>query len=182
MEDLARLVARSMARHGMDIPVDHRRLQWSKWFRCESSFDLLLVPSKPGLFALAEEIVAPGETPVAAGKRMLAIFQVSEAGDLGIAMVRLFAPGTALSARLAVGRIFARYTVIEDASQRSSAHAALQRWLAASAETASGMIGDHNLQPVPAAPVLDHEASLAGRSGPNETKGIQRPSSLPAGF
>src|SRR5579884_2868304 len=76
MEGLTRLVAESMARLGLEPAVDHRRLQWSLWFRCESSFDLLLIPAKPGLFAVGEEILAPGELPVASGKRMLAIIQV----------------------------------------------------------------------------------------------------------
>jgi len=57
MEDLTRLVTESMARHGFDRPLDYRRLQWSRWFRCESHHSLLFVPSKPGVFALAEEIM-----------------------------------------------------------------------------------------------------------------------------
>jgi hypothetical protein len=59
MEGLTRLVVESMSRHGFDRPLDYRRLQWSRWFRCESPHSLLLIPSKPGLVALAEEIV-PG--------------------------------------------------------------------------------------------------------------------------
>ena len=55
MEGIAHMVSASMARHGFATQVDHNRLQWSKWSRCESSFGVLLVPSKPGLFALAEE-------------------------------------------------------------------------------------------------------------------------------
>ena len=51
--------------------LDHRRLQWSKWFRsCESSFSVLLAPCQPGIFALGEEIVSGG----AGSKRMLALF------------------------------------------------------------------------------------------------------------
>jgi hypothetical protein len=46
-----------MARHGFDRPLDYRRLHWSRWFRCESHHSLLFVPSKPGVFALAEEIM-----------------------------------------------------------------------------------------------------------------------------
>jgi hypothetical protein len=57
MEALTRLVSDSLARHGLDRPVDPRRLQWSRWFRCDSPHSLLVVPSKPGIFALAEEIV-----------------------------------------------------------------------------------------------------------------------------
>src|SRR5258708_33350675 len=57
MEGLTRLVAESLARHGFDRPVDYRRLNWSRWFRCESPHSLLFVPSKPGVFAIAEEIM-----------------------------------------------------------------------------------------------------------------------------
>jgi len=60
MEALTRLVADSLARYGLDRPVDPRRLQWSRWFRCDSPHSLLVVPSKPGIFALAEEVVAFG--------------------------------------------------------------------------------------------------------------------------
>ena len=58
METLTRLVTESLARHGFDRPVDYRRLQWSHWFRCESHHSLLIVPSKPGVFALAEEVMS----------------------------------------------------------------------------------------------------------------------------
>jgi hypothetical protein len=58
MESLTRLVTDSLARHGFDRPVDPRRLQWSRWFRCDSPHSLLVVPSKPGIFAIAEEIGA----------------------------------------------------------------------------------------------------------------------------
>ena len=57
MESLTRLVSESLARHGFDRPLDYRRLQWSRWFRCESHHSLLSVPSKPGVFALAEEVM-----------------------------------------------------------------------------------------------------------------------------
>ena len=83
MEGLAHLVAQSMVRHGFEPSFDHRRLQWSSWFRCQDSFTLVLAPCKPGLFALGEEIIAPGEMGVGEGKRMLALFQISEADDLG---------------------------------------------------------------------------------------------------
>jgi hypothetical protein len=57
MEGLDRLVTESLARHGFDRPPDYRRLHWSPWFRCESPHSLLTVPSKPGVFAIAEEIM-----------------------------------------------------------------------------------------------------------------------------
>jgi hypothetical protein len=60
MEGLTRLVSESLARHGFDRPLDYRRLRWSRWFRCESHHSLLFVPSKPGVFAIAEEIMDLG--------------------------------------------------------------------------------------------------------------------------
>ena len=56
MEGITRLVSESLVRHGFDRPLDYRRLHWSRWYRCESPHSLLFVPSKPGVFALAEEI------------------------------------------------------------------------------------------------------------------------------
>jgi hypothetical protein len=56
MEELARMVAASMDRHGCDTSIDHRRLNWSPWFRCELDVDLLLVPGAPGILALAEDV------------------------------------------------------------------------------------------------------------------------------
>ena len=57
MEGLTRLVTESLARHGFDRPLDYRRLHWSRWFRCDSPHSLLFVPSKPGVFAVAEEVL-----------------------------------------------------------------------------------------------------------------------------
>jgi hypothetical protein len=68
MEALTRLVTDSLARHGLDRPVDPRRLQWSRWFRCDSPHSLLVVPSKPGIFALAEEVAALGGAPEPRGR------------------------------------------------------------------------------------------------------------------
>jgi len=68
MEGLTRLVTESLARHGFDRPLDYRRLHWSRWFRCASHHSLLFVPSKPGVFAVAEEIMdlSPATNHVAA--------------------------------------------------------------------------------------------------------------------
>jgi hypothetical protein len=65
MEALTRLVTDSLARHGFDRPIDPRRLQWSRWFRCESPHSLLIVPSRPGIFAIAEEITEFGSVGTA---------------------------------------------------------------------------------------------------------------------
>ena len=62
MEGLTRLVSESLARYGFDRPLDYRRLRWSRWFRCDSHHSLLSVPSKPGVFAIAEEIMDLGRS------------------------------------------------------------------------------------------------------------------------
>jgi hypothetical protein len=137
MDGLAQLVAESLARNGVATALDYRRLAWSQWFRCDSSFSVLLVPGKPGIFALGEEVVAPGETAATEGKRLLALLQIEAVQDLGMALGRMFLPGSILRERLQGGRCFARYTVIEDAAQRQTALAALQQWMESSAEVAS---------------------------------------------
>jgi hypothetical protein len=176
MEGLAHLVAESMVRHGFEPSFDHRRLQWSSWFRCQDSFTLVLAPCKPGLFALGEEIIAPGEVGVGEGKRMLALFQMTEADDLGMALGRLFLSRNPERERLTSGRCFARYVVIEDAAQRRTAYAALQRWMVSTAEAATGVprpvsVDSHvhpethihpNNHVAPNAPVREAEQSSAG--------------------
>ena len=134
MENISQLVESSLARHGVATNFDHLRLQWTNWFRCESSFSVLLAPAKPGIFALGEEIIPAG----AAGKRMLGLFEVSEADDLGMALGRLFLPGTPLRERLISGKCFARYAIVEDAGQRRLAAEVFQRWMQDSVDTASG--------------------------------------------
>jgi hypothetical protein len=159
MESISQLVSDSLARHGMEPGLDHLRLQWSRWIHCESSFSVLLVPAKPGIFALGEEIIPAASdlelranalteaeasqerrasSPVE-GKRMLALFQISEADDLGMSLGRLFLPGNPLLAQLNKGHCFARYAVVEDATQRHAAYAIFEGWMRGSAETASGI-------------------------------------------
>jgi hypothetical protein len=147
MENISQLVESSLVRHGVATNFDHLRLQWTSWFRCESSFSVLLAPAKPGIFALGEEIISPmdsvelrASSPV--GKRMLALFEISETDDLGMTLGRLFLPGNPLRERLTAGRCFARYAVVEDREQRQTASAVFQRWLQDSVETASGIQQD----------------------------------------
>ncbi len=216
MEGLTRLVTESLARHGFDRPLDYRRLHWSRWFRCESPHSLLFVPSKPGVFALAEEVMdlgagekwkeggrwkegerwkekdhvgtaAPGcpaeqssAAPVAwdrvgacpeqnrgnpvrpsaarrdfAGttiadsppssslsKRMLAVTQFFEDDDMAFVLDRMFSRENPMRARLASGRYFVRFVVIQDQGQRRSICSALNQWIVSSSEKASG-IGAH---------------------------------------
>jgi hypothetical protein len=206
MEALTRLVADSLSRHGFDRPIDPRRLQWSRWFRCDSTHSLLVVPSKPGIFAIAEEIMDLGtlNTPVetatlgvgnshvgtdafvrpasapalegstvreghdfsravmparnspalaAAGiadgahtagvvRRMLAVLQFSEDDDMAFTLDRMFTCVNPLRARLASGRCFLRFVVIEDQAQRRNICNALNQWMLSSAEKASGIGAD----------------------------------------
>jgi hypothetical protein len=211
MEALTRLVADSLARHGFDRPVDPRRLQWSRWFRCDSPHSLLVVPSKPGIFALAEEIMdlGPAATPASladsgfvrfsggestpqarssspegaacdsprresgvgsrvgtesrracpeqakraegdgtdatVSKRMLAVLQFSEDEDMAFTLDRMFTRINPLRQRLASGRCFLRFVVIEDQAQRRSICNALNQWMLSSTEKVSGIGIDFQL-------------------------------------
>jgi hypothetical protein len=178
MEGLSRLVADSLVRHGFEATLDPRRIQWSKWFRCESSFSVLLVPSKPGLFALGEEVIAPGETSATGGKRMLALFQITETEDLGMALGRLFLPGNPARERFASGNCFVRYAVIEDDVQRRSAHAAFQQWMTSSSDSASGL---GNSEFILKSPPFAGNASLPAKAAGAPQTEVDPPS-FPSGF
>src|SRR5215469_7828727 len=101
-------------------------LSWSRWFRCESSFGLLLVPEQPGIFALAEEIVQPAGPD---SRRMLAVFEINQAENVSKALSRLFVPGSAWQERLAGTRCYLRYAIVADAEKRREATEALKAWL-----------------------------------------------------
>jgi hypothetical protein len=176
MEDLARLVADSLARHGYDAPVDHRRLEWSRWFHCDSSLSLLLVPGSPGIYALGEELGAPGSSTTPIGsKRMLAVFEIAETDDLGAALSRLFAPSHPLRNRLVSGRCFARYAPIADRDQRTAASSALRQWLASSVEVATGFGAPALSQPEPS-------PALAPVDAASQAATRRSPPPFPAGF
>jgi hypothetical protein len=222
MEALTRLVADSLARHGLDRPVDPRRLQWSRWFRCDSTHSLLVVPSKPGIFALAEEVAgnvarAPSPAtsasvdilggPVLGGptlgilggaalqrcdslplmnaalaaeaiptRRMLAVLQFSEDDDMAFTLDRMFTCVNPMRARLASGRCFLRFVVIEDQDQRRGICNALNQWMLSSAEKASGLPADFSSS-LELAPVTDHVGrtllSDSADSVPNSTQAPQ---------
>ncbi|HYY69631.1 MAG TPA: hypothetical protein VE734_07855 [Terriglobales bacterium] len=154
-------------------------LAWSDWWRCQSSFGLALTPHLPGVFALAEEVVAPDKSGPDARKRMLALLQVSSTEDLGQALSRLFLPSSRLRARLESGRCFVRYAVVPDRAQREAVYIALLHWLAASSEVASGL-GQSEIAPETEAPA-DTPAQVPDDAGDiKETLGSPPP--LPAGF
>ena len=171
MVNISQIVDESLARLGVEPTFDHLRLQWSRWFRCDSSFSVLLAPAKPGIFAIADEIIPQvaelardsegpeGQSIVAhrfiAGKwetatpspvgtaeparvkRMLALLEIRETDDIGMALGRLFLPGNPLREKLEAGKCFTRYAVIEDSAERAAANNIFQRWMLDSTETNS---------------------------------------------
>ncbi|MGA8489988.1 MAG: hypothetical protein WB711_06165 [Terriglobales bacterium] len=175
MESLTHLVAESLVRHGFEPAFDHRLLQWSNWFRCQDNFSLVLAPCKPGIFALAEEVIGPGELGVSDGKRMLALFQISEANDVGMALGRLFLSGSPARERFASGRCFARYVVIEDPVQRGTALAALRRWMESSAEAVTG-VANAGLE------TASSPEAAAPTESSNRQAQIGPPAPIPSGF
>jgi hypothetical protein len=184
MDCLTRLVSESLARHGFDRPLDYRRLHWSRWFRCESHHSLLLVPSQPGVFALAEEIMdlGPAQTPTsrvwdrvsdpvrqsaarldiaasttAPARRMLAVSQFFEDDDMAFVLDRMLARHHPMHDRLISGRYFVRFVVIEEESQRRSICNALNQWIANSSEQAS-TIGSHFATSLELTPATEYVA------------------------
>jgi hypothetical protein len=77
-----------------------------------------------------------------ASKRMLAVLQFSEDDDMAFTLDRMFTQINPMRARLASGGCFLRFVVIEDQDQRRSICAALNQWMLASAEKATGMTAD----------------------------------------
>ena len=73
---------------------------------------------------------------------MLAVTQFFEDDDMAFVLDRMISRQNPMSARLASGRYFARFVVIEDQSQRRSICAALNQWMVSAAEKATG-IGSH---------------------------------------
>jgi hypothetical protein len=73
---------------------------------------------------------------------MLAVLQFGEDDDMAFVLDRMFSRENSMRTRLASGRCFVRFVVIEDETQRRSIAAALNQWLVTSGEKASG-IGAH---------------------------------------
>jgi hypothetical protein len=119
------------------------KLQWSAWSRCESSFSLLLVPHKPGVYALAEEVMDSGTH----GRRMLAMFAVTASDDLARSISQLFMPSHPLCSRMGQCRCFVRYAEISDPAARQETALALERWLLQASDRAAEL-APPSLQPV----------------------------------
>jgi hypothetical protein len=185
MEGIARLVSESVARQAIDCTLDDRCPHWSRWFPCETSFDLMLVPTRPGLFAIAEELIAPREAAAHGGKRLLAMSQAYATEDLAITMSHLVAVNNSRKDGVAPGRIFARFTIFEDDHQRPSAQTAFQRWLMTSAAAGSGRIHDwDDFAEVPSSATESEPERRTPTEGRSEGRAanVPPPAPLPSGF
>ena len=168
-------------------------MNWSRWFHCESSFGLLLVPSQPGVFALAEEIV---QSVGPQSRRMLAVFEVAEAEDLSRAMSRLFAAGSPWREKMAQVRVYVRYAIAPSIADRRAAATALKNWLSAQREVASQifeqkppMVAEQKTAIATAAmvdsgpePQSTSPKTVAERAVDRVTHGIKLGKAIPAGF
>ena len=114
-------------------------LNWSRWFRCEFSFGLLLVPDQPGIFALAEEVAQPAGPHA---RRMLAVFEINDAEDIARALGRLFLPSSPWRTRLVESRCYLRYAIVTDEPERKASAIMLKNWLISQIDAAA-QIFDH---------------------------------------
>jgi hypothetical protein len=154
-------------------------VKWSQWSRCESSFSMLLVPHRPGVLALAEEVFdSEGHS-----KRMLALFYVTEAYDISAAVSELFSPRSPYREQLENRRCFARYAMISDPENRRAVVSALQTWMATQTETATGIASQPTAVSEPNCDCDPADCTHAPRSGPQSQRrqelGRQ---AFPAGF
>ena len=149
-------------------------MNWSRWFRCESSFSLLLVPNQPGIFALAEEVMQPGEN----SRRMLAVIEVQEAEDLARSMSRLFAVGSPWREKLGEARCYVRYAVAPSIADRRAAANALKTWLNSQREVAAQIFE----QTPAAAPDQGGLKTVAETAVDRVTHGVKLGKAVTAGF
>jgi len=109
MEGLVRLVAESLARHGVNFTP--ARPQWSDWKKLEPSL-CLAAPSHAGLFVLAERVLPHRLAPtVDNAQAHYAVFHEGRSNDLGFEMGRLCSPYSPLRSRIVKGDCWVRYTV-----------------------------------------------------------------------
>jgi hypothetical protein len=156
---------------------ERMELNWARWFHCESSFGLLLVPSQPGIFALAEEVMQPvGEN----SRRMLAVFEVDEADDLSRAMSRLFATGSQWREKLSQARCYVRYAIAPGIADRGAAATALKNWLSSQREAAAQIFEKPLGVPMAPAQVSVKAEPLVSRAGENMPSQSRSSESMPS--
>jgi len=118
MEGLVRLVAESLARHGMNLPP--APVEWSDWKHLESSL-CLTAPSDPGVYSVAERVVDHNLAPEGLQAPHFAIFHEGRTQDLGFEMGRLCSPYSLLRDRIAKGDCWVRYAATPYSVARDSA-------------------------------------------------------------
>lgn len=121
-------------------------LSWSRWFRYESSFGLMQVPDLPGIFALAEEVAQPGGPD---SRRMLAVFEVSEADHLLQDLSRIFAADSPWHEHLKNSACYLRYVVVADPERRRAATEALRNWLSSQMSAAAQIFEQVRVPAIP---------------------------------
>jgi hypothetical protein len=182
MDTLTRSVSWSLEESDADADAP---LLWSRWFRCESSFSLMLVPNQPGLFAIAEELAAPGDFLASGGKRMLAIQEVGEAEDMGSTLGLWLGAKGRFHDRMGERNCFVRFAVVTNHAQRQQAANTLRKWVASSAEAASGLAHDFATQNES---ISSHASPTAGTrvTAGTQPQGVHTEigplSTLPSGF
>jgi hypothetical protein len=104
---------------------------------------------------------------------MLAVLQFGEAEDIAFVLDRIMTRQNPLRDRLASGRCFVRFVVIEDATQRRSICTALNQWILSSSEKASG-IGAHFASSLELSATPPPDSAAANN--------LHSPTPLPSGF
>ena len=117
MEGLVRLVAESLARHGINLPP--ARVEWSHWMQLESSL-CLSAPSYPGLYSVAERVIEHNLVTASEAIPHFAIFHEGHTQDLGFEMGRLCSPYSLLRDRIAKGDCWVRYAVMPFSTTQNS--------------------------------------------------------------
>jgi hypothetical protein len=105
------------------------RLNWSRWFHCESSFNLTLVPNTPGIFAIAEEVIMPRERTGTVDRHALNVVKVQACNDLFHDLNQLYSQDCPLRERLQRSRCFLRFAAVDDRGMLRAALDDLQSWL-----------------------------------------------------
>ena len=100
---------------------------------------------------------------------MLAVLQFCEDDDMAFTLDRMFTRPNPMRSRLSSGSCFLRFVVVDDRSQRRSICHALNQWLLASAEKASGLPAE-----------FSSSLELSPDSG--SSKNLHCPEFLPSGF
>jgi hypothetical protein len=102
---------------------------------------------------------------------MLAVTQFFEDDDMAFVLDRMMSRPNAMNARLASGRYFARFVVIEEQTQRRSICNALNQWIVSAAEKATG-IGSHFASSLELTPATEYVSPEPARAHLFEDKSI----------